>query len=176
MFQGWRSCVSSQHTTPTLSPAWKSSVIMKVLSQCCKFTVAHEFELPSDCKQFCTLFIQIPSTTEPYYLPCCLLNSVMCFQVWRDGLGNSGECRCLVVHHSALLFYLCHHRSEQMGGDWQQWCFQTRDAAADGAAWGCLRHCLGIVARKVSAQNSQQLLLCGCYQTGWSSLQCLSHL
>ena len=43
-FQEWRSCVSSQRTTPTLSPAWKSLVSTKVLSQWCPLVVVHEVE------------------------------------------------------------------------------------------------------------------------------------
>ena len=49
MFQEWKSCVSSQPTTPTLNPAWKSLVFMKVLSWFCKFSVAHDFLSAISC-------------------------------------------------------------------------------------------------------------------------------
>ena len=44
-------------------------------------------------------------------------------------------------------------RPEEVGGDWQLWGVQTRDAFAYGPSTRCVCHCLGAVSGKVGVAS-----------------------
>ena len=63
----------------------------------------------------------------------CHVTSLSCVHKSEDNvLSNHGVCSCLTCIE--MSYCLCFYRSEQVGGDRQQWCVQTRDVAANGTA------------------------------------------